>query len=567
MDGFYFHDFFSPSEVSDGFDIDELPNLFDNVSHASTILNELEKDRKGNQEFCDATIAVESRTFNVHKCIVAASSVFFRKMFSAKMKETYESKATILTISAETMEVVLDYIYTSRLDLNDEIVYDVLCAADYLQLQSIKNTCSVYLKENISKDNCFMMWSFAKMYNMSNLTLLTEMYISAHFNLLLQQDDYKQLNANNFKDYLALKNSNTKEVDLYHAVIKWVQHDEVKRTEQLREVFPQINLPQIPSDFLINTIGQERLLHKSPTCAKLIIDALCEQMKKVEKTEKKEVLLIGGTPNEQEVLKLSITDKKLTALPDMPAGRSGASSVIANDQLYVLGGNSWSSDASKSYNSVVTLNLKQENAQWMGTQQMNKARRCAGCAVMNGYIYMCGGKAHNTMWLSSCERFNLHNKSWYAISDMNHKRSEFALLNLHNRLYAVGGCSRPHSYLKSVEMFLPDQGTWLPVTPMHTPRARFAAAVCDEKIYVIGGESESNYLDTVEQYSPTTDMWTFVARLSETRFNHAACTVGEEIYVCGGNGKVETYDVKKDEWSLAMFITRKLGCALVALQK
>ena len=555
---------FAGSEFSDS--VDEYPKNFDSSCHATTIMSELEKDRKGEQEFCDATISTESRNFVVHKCVVAAASVFFRKLFSSKMKEKYESKATIMSVSSETMELILNYIYTSKLALNDENVYDLLCAADYLQMQDVKDMCGFYLRDNLTSKNCFIMWNFAKMYNMKNLTFLTEMFISAHFNDLLKLEVYKELSPNSFKEYLALKNNKATEIDIYNAVINWVQYDLPNRQEHLQEIFSRVNLSQIPIEFFTTTLCKESILYSSPGCAKLLIDMLCEQVSGPKEEVAQELLIVGGTPSEQEVLKLNVKTRDLTHYPNMPGGRSGASAVVIDDQLFVIGGNCWSTDTSKSFNSMISFNLKEPTGAWTIMQQtMKKPRRCAGCAVLDGYIYMCGGKSHNTMWLSSCERFHISSQTWYAISDMNHKRSEFGMVKQNDRLYAMGGCDRPHSFLSSVEVFDPNIGTWINSTSMNIPRARFAAAVYNDEIYVVGGEGETEYLDSVEMYCPDSGMWTFVSSLSEKRFNHAACALGNEIFVFGGNSRLEVYDCPKDEWNTKLFVSRKLGCALVAL--
>jgi len=566
MDKIFLHSVFDDSEMGDS--VDEYPKVMDSNCHAASILSELEKDRKGEQEFCDATISTESRNFVIHKCVVAAASIFFRKLFSSKMKENYESKATIKTVSPEIMATILDYIYTSNLEITDENVYDLLCASDYLQMQEIKDMCGFYLKDNLSEKNCFGMWNFAKMYNMKNLTFLTEMYISANFIELLKRELYRELSVNNFKDYLALRNSTASEIDIYKAIIIWAQNDLSNREEYIQELFSRVNLTKIPRDYLISNISKEPLLYSSPTCVKFIIKALCEEIEELEKPLVRQLFVLGGTPSERDFLKLDLKTKKWMPGPNMPFGRSGASAVIVNDQLYVIGGNCWSVDTSKSFNTFISFDLKNHAGTWkVWEQTMKKYRRCAGCAVLDGYIYMCGGKAHNTMWLSACERFDVASQVWFSINDMHHKRSEFGLVALQGKLYALGGFERPNSFLNSVEIFDPSLGTWIESAQMKTHRARFAAAVHKDEIYVVGGETELGHSSSVEKYSPCTGTWTYIASMSEARFNHSVCVVGNEIFAFGGNTKLEAYDCKNDEWNVKMVVTRKLGCALVAFEK
>ena len=542
---------------------DEYPQLFQS-EHAIDILKNLEKDRKGEQDFCDVVIRTENRNFSAHKCVVAAAAPFFHRMFSSKMKESYESKATITTISPEIMEVILDFIYTCTLNINDDNVYEILCAADYLQMQNIKDFCSFYLRESTSEDNWCVVWKFAKLYNMKNLIACTELFIVANFKTLLERDEMKQLSANLLLDFLGLRDESVQEIAIFNAVIAWVHHDTFYRMEHLPKIFAFIKLEKLSKDVLKNVVSKEEIIYKSPACAKLLVEAICSRME-VEKKVQQEILIIGGTPIEKDVLKVDVNSQEVIKFSSMPECRSGAGAVVVQETLYVMGGNSYNENVSNSYCSVISLNLKGDPSGWMEEPPLLNRRRCAGCVALNGYIYMCGGRAHNSMWLSSCERFHVTNQAWFAISEMNYKRAEFCLVALNDLLYSIGGSNRPHSSLDTVECFNPIVGTWTMVNPMISARSKFAAVVKDEEIYVMGGESDFNYLNNVEKFSMKTGLWISIASLSDSRYNHAACVVGGEIFVVGGNNKLEFYDATAREWKTKFSIERKLGCAVVPL--
>ena len=42
-------------------------------------------------------------------------------------------------IKEKTMELILDYLYTNEINFNDENVYDILIASDYLQIEGTHN--------------------------------------------------------------------------------------------------------------------------------------------------------------------------------------------------------------------------------------------------------------------------------------------------------------------------------------------------------------------------------------------------------------------------------------------
>lgn len=541
---------------------DEYPPALQH-EHAISILRNLQKDRKDDQEFCDALICTESRNFSIHKCVVAAASAFFQKLFSSKMKESYESKVNISNVSAEIMEVILDFIYTSVLNISDDNVYDLLCAADYFQMQSIKDFCSFYLKESTSDDNWHVVWKFAKLYSMEVLVMNTELYITANFSKILQRSEYKQLSVDLFLDFLSLR-SNVKEIDIFNSVMFWIRHDDYYRMEHLPRVFLCVNLEKLPTHVLKDCVSKEDMIYKSPKCAKLLVEEICNRVQD-KKLVSQSILVVGGTPSETDVLKVDINSQEVSRFSCMPIGRSGAGSVLVGDHLYVVGGNSYKENVSNSYNSMISLNLKSDLSVWDERPSMNHRRRCAGCVLLDNYIYVCGGKAHNSMWLSSAERFHLGCQNWSNICEMNFKRAEFCLVTLNGLLYAIGGSNRPYASLDAVECFNPIVGTWTQVNSMNIARSKFAATVLDDEIYVMGGESEHEYLITVEKFSIKTGIWFFLASLNESRYNHAACLVGGEIYLVGGNNKLEFYDNESQEWKIKFTMDRKLGCSVVTL--
>ena len=52
------------------------------------------------------------------------------------MKERYESIANVQGISNEVFKMVLEFMYTGSIQLNENNVMDILLASDYLQIDS-----------------------------------------------------------------------------------------------------------------------------------------------------------------------------------------------------------------------------------------------------------------------------------------------------------------------------------------------------------------------------------------------------------------------------------------------
>ena len=108
---------------------------FPSEGHSAEILRSTNTLRKQNL-LCDVILHVEDRDFPVHRVILAACSDYFKAMFTNSMSESTSEKKNIVIkgLSADTMEILLDFIYTETIKVSVENVQALLPAACLLQL-------------------------------------------------------------------------------------------------------------------------------------------------------------------------------------------------------------------------------------------------------------------------------------------------------------------------------------------------------------------------------------------------------------------------------------------------
>ena len=70
---------------------------------------------------------MEGEIFSVHRIVLAASSDYFHAMFAHGMKESNQEVIELKdeSISTDALKIVLDFIYSGDLLVNDETVFDV----------------------------------------------------------------------------------------------------------------------------------------------------------------------------------------------------------------------------------------------------------------------------------------------------------------------------------------------------------------------------------------------------------------------------------------------------------
>lgn len=101
--------------------------------HATHILQSINRLRKKNR-LCDVTLKVESREFPAHRVVLSACSDYFCAMFTSDMAESQKAEVELQGLSADTMEILLEFVYTESVKVSVENVQALLPAACLLQL-------------------------------------------------------------------------------------------------------------------------------------------------------------------------------------------------------------------------------------------------------------------------------------------------------------------------------------------------------------------------------------------------------------------------------------------------
>ena len=86
--------------------------------------------------FTDVILCVKdgdaTKDFHCHRSILAASSAYFRAMFSSDLREGSQSRTEICDISVSTLQAIIEYAYRGEIEIsidNAEVSFSVLCLA------------------------------------------------------------------------------------------------------------------------------------------------------------------------------------------------------------------------------------------------------------------------------------------------------------------------------------------------------------------------------------------------------------------------------------------------------
>ncbi|MEM8778163.1 MAG: kelch repeat-containing protein, partial [Cyanobacteria bacterium P01_G01_bin.49] len=194
----------------------------------------------------------------------------------------------------------------------------------------------------------------------------------------------------------------------------------------------------------------------------------------------------------------------------------------------------------------------------------------AGSAVVDGKLYMVGGKTNNgpindVYVYDPGDSIDAGDDVWTTLPNglPGSAVENPAVVSFDGQLYVFGGSTGPFSgAVNNAAVLDPDTNTWTSLASMPTARGGANAEVLDGKIYVVGGlASDGSSLDTVETFDPVTGMWDTGTALQTRRDNPGAAVVDDLLYVFGGRTRnadgttidgglstLEIYDPVADQW-------------------
>ena len=133
--------------------------------YRSKLADSLNALRSDNQ-LCDICIKVGVRSFNAHKAVLAASSSYFKAMFTSGFKESSESEISI-DGDPDSFQVLLDYAYTGDLTITPKTAYSILEMACYMQFTDIYQHCCKLIQFEKFESSAAMIGDVVKIYILS----------------------------------------------------------------------------------------------------------------------------------------------------------------------------------------------------------------------------------------------------------------------------------------------------------------------------------------------------------------------------------------------------------------
>ncbi|XP_019360488.1 PREDICTED: kelch repeat and BTB domain-containing protein 12 [Gavialis gangeticus] len=547
--------------------------------HSLTLLDQI-NGMKELTQMIDVVLVAEGEKFPCHKLILAAFSPYFKAMFTCGLLECTQREVVLYDISAESVSIILNYMYSADLHLTHLNVQNVAVAAYFLQMEDIFSACEKYMMDHMDASNCVGIYYFAKHIGAEDLSDQARRYLYRHFAEVSLQEEILEIEAQQLLSLIRSDDLNvSREESILDLVLRWVNHSRKSRSEHLIELLEQVRLVLVSPSFLVEARKRNTVLLCNSECHTMIEKAL-ETIKKANQPsfslrygmETTSLLLcIGNNSLGIRSRHGSYADASFCYAPatkktyfiSSPKYGEGlgcvCTGVVTENNDIIVAGEASAAKMSrqKTRNIEIYRYYHRGNQSWesLCTAQF---RELYALGTIHNDLYVIGGQAKlkNQYLVTNCvEKYSMEQGSWRSVAPLPLQLACHAVVTVKNKLYVMGGWTpqmdlpddEPDRLSNRMFQYDPGQDKWTERTPMKYSKYRFSTAVVNSEIYVLGGigclgrdrGQARKCLDAVEIYNPDGDFWRdgppMPSPLLALRTNSTnAGSVEGKLYLCGG---------------------------------
>lgn len=251
------------------------------AKHGLMMLEQLNRMREAEQ-LTDVVLVAEGISFPCHRSVLAAFSPYFRVMFTCGLRESTTRQVVLRDMPAQSLALLLEYMYSSKLPLSHDNVQGISVAAFLLQMDDVFGRCQVYMTDNMEVSNCLGIYYYARDLGAEDLADQAQRYLRQHFTEVCMSSEVLELEAHQLGALLSSDDLNvTREETILDVVLRWVKYcsvgvslGEENRANHLPELLKKVRLPLISLSYLKETLQRNTALLSDAECLQMMEDAI-----------------------------------------------------------------------------------------------------------------------------------------------------------------------------------------------------------------------------------------------------------------------------------------------------
>ena len=250
------------------------PTQYSSKGNSARVLSSLNSMRF-QPRFCDVTLLVGDRRFPAQRFVLAAFSDYFRAMFQHDLREARDHDQIRLNdLDAESVEKILDFCYSSQIEVSQTNVESLLATARFLQVDEVKDYCCEFLELHTDVGNCLDVRQLARAFDCVQLVDASTQFIQYHFLDVVGTEAFLQLPVEELSDIVSLSKLRVEsEKEVLEAVMRWTHHDDaVHRVSSLHRVLRHVRFPLLEPE-LVDVISRDDLVTSNAQVVALLDEA------------------------------------------------------------------------------------------------------------------------------------------------------------------------------------------------------------------------------------------------------------------------------------------------------
>ncbi|XP_021363093.1 kelch-like protein 21 [Mizuhopecten yessoensis] len=546
--------------------------------------------------FTDASICVGQEEFPCHRNILAASSPYFKAMFTSELREGLETVVSINEVSPWIIKRILEYVYTGRVEITTDNAQELLAAGSLFNYPAIIEACCQFLKCQLFPSNCLGIENFAILHSCKRLQEDAHKFVLENFSAVVEFEEFLEFSAERLKVYVSSDWIDVrKEETVYEAIMRWLHFDLDNRKYYMFQLLEFVRLPIVDMSRL-KLIEQDPLIQSCEKCMLLVKEAQ-EQHESIH--------------DQHGRRRRSMQNSQVHPRP----------STVAKEKMVVVSG----------WNSYVTRKVEMYDPQkdrWSDLPDFPKAVSWFSVCAVSNCIVVTGGILDARI-IQNCWKFDSVKRTWIEIAPMLKPRARHASETLDDRLYVFGGVTygafNSQIDLDHIECYDSILNTWSVVGRSTFPRKQSQVVLFGDMLVEVGGlqgggQEGGAKVDTMDSYKCSENgelrspgeqfilpepiqfakilvingifyiIWEDLKKmialdpsrrtfqsLADTHYAHkhsGATVLGDKVYITGGlidsrpSNIVECYDTTTDTWTVGKSMTETRafhGCVTIQL--